>query len=107
MLRGAGSRLASGLGKHLGDMGRFIKENPFEAATATGLGITVPLAIKDLIGTTAGNKPEYFNAMPESTRTIRNLVQNNSVLNKLFGTESIYAPKRPQDFKPGLRTPGM
>lgn len=26
-------------------------------------------------------------------------------LNRLFGKESIYAPKRPQDFKPGLRAP--
>ena len=113
LLRGAGA-LTSGFGKQLAGMGRFVKENPFHAAAAGGLGVSVPFVMQDFMRSIAGNKPEYFNAMPESTRTIRNLVQNNSVLNKLFGTESIYAPKGPaghyrgpQDFKPGLRAPGM
>ena len=142
LLRGAGSRLASGLGKHFGGMGRFFKQNPIKATAVAGGGSLGGAALLDTGAAMAGDEPTFFKGMKDTAlvkgfRELSNkhplmmdlIAAGNPVIgpayfasklkgdtkkifgkpdaskSPLLGEAGIY--RGPQDFKPGLRAPGM
>jgi hypothetical protein len=99
-------RLGGFLGKGL----NFAKKNPLQAGAlgAGGLGMT------GLLHALTGRESPV--AAPGNDSFLVNTVHKNPVLNKVVGTESIFAPgffnrgmrpqqgyRGPEDFRPGLR----
>ncbi|MEN6624150.1 MAG: hypothetical protein ABFD50_21710 [Smithella sp.] len=104
------------LGRLGGSLGRglnFAKKNPF---TTAGLGLT-SAGMYDALRSVSGRDPKIFSGFgKDRPNALRDMVQSNPILNKVVGTESIFAPgffnrgmrpqqvyRGPQDFRPGLR----